>query len=323
MVLVCAIAERLLMLLVWLPLLLVVLLLLRMEVVVHGGRVGVCLVRLVRLRGDLGVAILRHRLQLGVLGRCRQEVGACLVLLVAHIRHRVPGSILLLLVRVLLMLMLMLILLMLLRLLELLLLKLRLVLLMLRISRLRGHLLIAMAIVGLPMARRLLAPIVHGGICHSSRAHCRYDLSLYSLFHPPVFQCRSHLIVTAIIVGSSRLRRAWHGMGSGGKGKRHAATAVKAGRDRDKLQRTSRLKMPIPGQMRLPGSWKPRPPRAPDGPCRCTCHRRRGRPPCPTSRGSIGMGALESKIWNLGSRHKANQWAPPSLPMTVRMLLQV
>lgn len=278
MVLVCAIAERLLMLLVWLPLLLVLLLLLRMEVVAHGGRVGVCLVR---LRGDLGVAILRHRLHLGVLGRCRKEVGACLVLLVAHIRHRVPGSILLLLVRVLLvlMLMLMLILLMLLRLLELLLLKLRLVLLVLRISRLRGHLLIAMAIVGLPMARRLLAPIVHGGICHSSRAHCRYDLSLYSLFHPPVFQCRGHLIVTAIIVDSSRLRRAEHGMGSGGKGQRHTAPRVKAGRDRDKLQRTSRLKMPIPGQMRLPGSWKPRPPRAPDGPCRCTCHRRRGRPP--------------------------------------------
>lgn len=205
MVLVCAIAKRLLMLLVWLPLLLVLLLLLRMEVVVHGGRVGVCLVR---LRGDLGVAILRNRLHLGVLGRCRKEVGACLVLLVAHICHRVPGSILLLLVRVLLVLMLMLILLMLLRLLELLLLKLRLVLLMLRIARLRGHLLIAMAIVGLPMARRLLAPIVHGGICHSSRAHCRYDLSLYSLFHPPVFQCRSHLIVMAIIVDSSRLRGA-------------------------------------------------------------------------------------------------------------------
>lgn len=258
MVLVCAIAERLLMLLVRLPLLL------RMKVVAHGSRVGVCLVR---LRGDLGVAILGHRLHLGVLGRCRQEVGACLVLLVTHICHRVPGSILLLLVRVL-------------RLLELLLLKLRLVLLlMLRISRLRGHLLIAMAIVGLPMARRLLAPIVHGGICHSSRAHCRYDLSLYSLFHPPVFQCRSHLIVTAIIVGSSRLRRAWHGMESGGKGQRHTAPRVKAGRDRDKLQRTSRLKMPIPGQMRLPGSWKPRPPRAPDGPCRCTSHRRRARPP--------------------------------------------
>lgn len=294
MVLVCAIAERLLMPLVWLPLLLVVvlLLLLRMEVVAHGGRVGVCLVR---LRGDLGMAILRHRLHLGVLGRRRQEVGACLVLLVAHICHRVPGSILLLLVRVLLvlMLMLMLILLMLLRLLELLLLKLRLVLLlMLRISRLRGHLLIAMAVVGLPMARRLLAPIVHGGICHSSRAHCRYDLSLYSLFHPPVFQCRSHLIVTAIIVGSSGLRRAWHEMGSGGKGQRHTAPRVKAGRDRDKLQRTSRLKMPIPGQMRLPGSWKPRPPRAPDGPCRCTCHRRRRRPPCPTSRGSDWDGDL-------------------------------
>lgn len=172
-VLVRAVAERLLVLLVRLSLLLVVvvLLLLRMEVV-HGGGVGVCLMR---LRLDLGVGILRHRLHLGVLGRCRKEVGACLILLVAHIRHRVPGSILLLLllVRVLLMLLLMLVLLM-----ELLLLKLRLMLLvLLRIARLRGHLLIAMAIIGLPMARRLLAPVVHGGICHS-RALFRRPLSL-------------------------------------------------------------------------------------------------------------------------------------------------
>lgn len=171
MVLVRAVAERLmLMLLVRLSLLLVLLLLLRMEVV-HGGRVGMCLVRLVCLRVDLGVAILRHRLHLGVLGRGRKEVRACLILLVAHIRHRVAGSILLLLMRLLLMrVLLMLMLLMLL--LKLLLLKLRLMLLVLRVSRLRGHLLIAMAIIGLPMARRLLAPIVHGGICHS-RARCR------------------------------------------------------------------------------------------------------------------------------------------------------
>lgn len=165
-VLVRAIAVRLLMLLLWLSLLLVlllvVLLLLRMEVV-HGGRAGM---RLVRLRVDLGVGILRHRLHLGVLGRCRKEAGACLILLIAHIRHRVSASILLLLVRVLLML------LMLLLMKLLLLLKLRLVLLVLRISRLRGHLLIAMAIVGLPMARRLLPPVVHGGICQS-RARCR------------------------------------------------------------------------------------------------------------------------------------------------------
>lgn len=133
-----------------------------------------CLVRLVCLRVDLGVAILRHRLHLGVLGRGRKEVRACLILLVAHIRHRVAGSILLLLMRLLLMrVLLMLMLLMLLMLLlKLLLLKLRLMLLVLRVSRLRGHLLIAMAIIGLPMARRLLAPIVHGGICHS-RARCR------------------------------------------------------------------------------------------------------------------------------------------------------
>lgn len=165
MVLVRAIAERLLlMLLVWLPLLLVVLLL-RMEVV-HGGGVGVCLMR---LGVDLGVTILRHRLHLGVLGRCRKEVGACLILLVAHVGHRIPGPILLLVVRVLLMLLLMLLLL----LMELLLLKLlRLMLLVLRISRLGGHLLIAMAIVGLPVARRLLAPVVHGGICPSC-ARCR------------------------------------------------------------------------------------------------------------------------------------------------------
>lgn len=160
-VLVRAIAKRLLMLLLRLSLLLlVVLLLLRMEVV-HGGRAGM---RLVRLRVDLGVGILRHRLHLGMLGRCRKEAGACLVLLIAHVRHRVPGSILLLLVRVLLLLLLLLM--------ELLLLKLRLVLLVLRISRLRGHLLIAMAVVGLPVARRLLAPVVHGGICHS-RARCQ------------------------------------------------------------------------------------------------------------------------------------------------------
>lgn len=166
-VLVRAIAVRLLMLLLWLSLLLVlllvVLLLLRMEVV-HGGRPGM---RLVRLRVDLGVGILRHRLHLGVLGRCRKEAGACLILLIAHIRHRVSASILLLLVRVLLMLLMLLLLMKLL-----LLLKLRLVLLVLRISRLRGHLLIAMAIVGLPMARRLLPPVVHGGICQS-RARCR------------------------------------------------------------------------------------------------------------------------------------------------------
>lgn len=176
MVLVRAVAERLLVLLVRLSLLLVVLLLLllllRMEVV-HGGGVGVCLMR---LRLDLGVGILRHRLHLGVLGRCRKEVGACLILLVANIRHRVPGSILLLLllVRVLLVLVLLVLLLMLVLLMELLLLKLRLMLLvlLLRISRLRGHLLIAMATIGLPMARRLLAPVVHGGICHS-RARCR------------------------------------------------------------------------------------------------------------------------------------------------------
>lgn len=170
-VLVCTVAEGLLMLLVRLSLLLVLLLLLllRMEVV-HGGRVGVCLMR---LRLDLGVGILRHRLHLSVLGRCRKEVRSCLILLVAHIRHRVPGSILLLLVRVLLMLLLlMLLMLMLMLLVKLLLLKLRLLLLVLRISRLRGHLLIAMAIIGLPMARRLLAPVVHGGICHS-RARCR------------------------------------------------------------------------------------------------------------------------------------------------------
>ena len=155
MVLIRAVAERLLVLLVRLcSLLLLVLLLLRMEVV-HGGRVGVCLMR---LRVDSGMGILLHRLHLGVLGRCRKEVGACLILLVAHKRHRVPGAILLLL-------------LLLLLLMELLLLELRLMLLVLRISRLRGHLLIAMAVVGLPMARRLLAPVVHGGICHSS-ARC-------------------------------------------------------------------------------------------------------------------------------------------------------
>lgn len=155
-VLVRAVAERLLMLLVrlWslLLVLLLLLLLLRMEVV-HGSRVGgVCLMR---LRVDLGMgSILRHWLHLGVLGRCRKEVGARLILLVAHKCHRVARSILLLL------------------LMELLLLKLRLMLLVLRISRLRGHLLIAMAIIGLPMARRLLAPVVHGGICHSS-ARCQ------------------------------------------------------------------------------------------------------------------------------------------------------
>lgn len=171
MVLVRAVAEWLLVLLVRLSLLLVLLLLLRMEVV-HGGRVGVCLMRLMRLRLDLGVGILRHRLHLGVLGRCRKEVRSCLILLVAHIRHRVPGSILLLLVRVLLMLLMLMLMLMLLMELLLLLKLLLLLLLVLRISRLRGHLLIAMAIIGLPMARRLLAPVVHGGICHS-RARCR------------------------------------------------------------------------------------------------------------------------------------------------------
>lgn len=156
MVLIRAVAERLLVLLVRLCslLLLLLLLLLRMEVV-HGGRVGVCLMR---LRVDSGMGILLHRLHLGVLSRCRKEVSACLILLVAHKRHRVPGAILLLL-------------LLLLLLMELLLLELRLMLLVLRISRLRGHLLIAMAVVGLPMARRLLAPVVHGGICHSS-ARC-------------------------------------------------------------------------------------------------------------------------------------------------------
>lgn len=183
MVLVRTVAERLLVLLVLLVrlrslllvlvlVLVLVLLLLRMKVV-HGGRVAVCLMR---LRVDLGVGILRHRLHLGVLGRCGKEVGACLILLVAHKRHRVPGPILLLLlllVRVLLLMLMLLLLLLLMLLMELRLLKLRLLmLLVLRISRLRGHLLKAMAIIGLPMARRLLAPVVHGRICHSS-ARCR------------------------------------------------------------------------------------------------------------------------------------------------------
>lgn len=50
------------------------------------------------------------------------------------------------------------------------------------------------------------------------RAHSADDLSLYSLFHPPVFQCRGHLIVTAVIVGSSVLRgaMAWDGIGRQG-----------------------------------------------------------------------------------------------------------
>lgn len=172
MVLVCTVAERLLVLLVrlWSLLLLLVLalvlVLLRLEIV-HGGRVAVCLMR---LGVDLGVGVLRHWLHLGVLGRCGKEVGACLILLVAHERHRVPGSILLLL----LLLLVRVLLLMLMLLMELRLLKLRrlMLLLVLRISRLRGHLLIAMAIIGLPVARRLLAPIVHGRICHSS-ACCR------------------------------------------------------------------------------------------------------------------------------------------------------
>lgn len=207
LVLVCAVTEGLLL---RLSLLLMVLLLLLLRVeVVQGGGVGVCLVR---LRVDLGVAILRHRLHLGVLGRCGKEVCACLILLVAHICHRVPGSILvLLLVRLLVLLLMLMLVLMLLM--ELLLLKLRLGLLVLRVSSLRVHLLIAMAIVGLAMARRLLAPVVHGGICHC--AHAADVLSLYSLFHPPVFQCRGHLIVTAVIVGSSVPRRAiaWGEMG--------------------------------------------------------------------------------------------------------------
>lgn len=121
-VLVCTVAERLLGLLVrlWSLLLLLVLalvlVLLRVEVV-HGGRVAVCLMR---LRVDLGVGVLRHRLHLGVLGRCGKEVGACLILLVAHERHRVPGSILLLLLLLVRVLLLMLMLLMELRLLKLL-----------------------------------------------------------------------------------------------------------------------------------------------------------------------------------------------------------
>lgn len=288
LVLVCAVTEGLLLRLSLL-LMVLLLLLLRMEVV-HGGGVGVCLVR---LGVDLGVAILRHRLHLGVLGRCGKKVGACLILLVAHICHRVPGSILVLLLVRLLVLVLMLMLLMLL--LELLLWKLRLVLLVLRISSLGVHLLIAMAIVGLAMARRLLAPVVHGGICHC--AHAADGLSLYSLFHPPVFQCRGHLIVTAVIVGSSVPRGAiaWGEMGRRQGVETHSASR-QSRTGRDELQRTSRLKMPIPGQMRLPASWKPRPPRAPDGPCVCTCHRRRGRPPGLTSRGSIGDGDLESEI---------------------------
>jgi hypothetical protein len=124
-------------------------------------------------------------------------VGARLELLVAHKGHRIPGSILLLLVRVLLLLLLLLRLLLMLRLMKLLLLKLRLMmLLVLGISRLRSHLLIAMATIGLPMARRLLAPVVHGRICPS--------VPLYSLFHPPLFYNRSHLLVTAVIVDSNR-----------------------------------------------------------------------------------------------------------------------
>lgn len=169
MVLVGAVAKRLLVL--------VLLVLLRVKVV-HGGMVGVCLMRLRCLRMNLSVGILLHRLHLGVLSRRRKEVGACLILLVAHKRHRVPRPILLVLMLLMLMLLMLMLLmlmlmLMLLRMELLLLLKLGLVLLVLRVSRLGRHLLIAMAIVGLlPMARRLLAPVVHGGMGHSS-ASCQ------------------------------------------------------------------------------------------------------------------------------------------------------
>lgn len=273
---------------------------------------------LMRLGVDLGVGVLRHWLHLGVLGRCGKEVGACLILLVAHERHRVPGSILLLL----LLLLVRVLLLMLMLLMELRLLKLRrlMLLLVLRISRLRGHLLIAMAIIGLPVARRLLAPIVHGRICHSS-ACCRWPLPLQLISSTGLLISQS-----SDRYGSHRwfesspgsMARSWMGR----QRTETRSTSRQSRTGRDKLQRTSKLKMPIPGQMRLPGSWKPRPPRAPAGPCLCTLSSEPWSASCPRSRGSLGTGT-----WNLefgsGSRQKANPGAPLTLPMTVRMSLQI
>jgi hypothetical protein len=55
--------------------------------------------------------------------------------------------------------------------------------------------------------------------------------------------------------------------------------------------------MPIPGQKRLQGSRKPRPPRAPAGPCTHTGSSEPWSASCPRCRGSIGDGDLESGSW--------------------------
>lgn len=138
--------------------------------------VGICavivvlMVRRLEVVRRLAVRILRHGLHLRV--RERHEMAGCLVLVVAHIRHRVAVSnsisillLLLLLMLLLLMLLLLLLLLMLLMLLLLLLLGMLLgkLLLLWMVAMLLRDLLVVVAVIGL--AVRLLTPIVHRDIC--------------------------------------------------------------------------------------------------------------------------------------------------------------
>jgi hypothetical protein len=129
--------------------------------------VGICavivllVVRRLEVVRRLAVRILRHGLHLRV--RERHEMAGCLVLLAAHIRHRVAVSHSISILLLLLMLLLLLLLLLLMLLLLLLGMLLGKLLLLWMVAVLLRNLLVVVAIIRLPV--RLLAPIVHGDIC--------------------------------------------------------------------------------------------------------------------------------------------------------------